>query len=320
MGTNIDTINYIRGFNRFYTNILGLLDQHILNSDYSLTEARILFDLNEVGSCTAHTLSARLNIDKSYMSRIIGRFEKKGLISKTISSEDNRANFIELTEQGSRLIDDLIKTSNCQIEQLLAPLNDKECHDVYLAMETIIKHFTKATTNIEIRPFTNNDIDYIISRQINLYKVEYGFTSEVWKAYIADGVHQLVKQFDSEKDCVYILEANGNVSGCIAITHIEDGTAQLRFFFIEPTLRGLGAGNKLINMAISFCREKKYKRIFLWTFSKLAAARHLYSKNGFQMTDTHENREWGEPVLEERWDLDLQDSEEAYKQIMLTTL
>lgn len=305
MGATIDTIACIREFNRFYTNILGLLDQHILNSDFSLTDARILFELNEIGCCMANALSTKLNVDKSYMSRIIGRFEKKGLISKKISREDNRANFIELTEEGSRVIDNLIETSNCQIGQLLAPLSEEECHEIYKAMETIKKHLAKATTRIEIRPFTNNDVDYIISRQINLYKIEYGFTSEIWKAYITDGVHQLVTQFIPEKDCVYILEANGNVSGCVAITHIGDETAQLRFFFIEPTLRGLGAGNKLINMAIDFCREKKYKRVFLWTFSELAAARHLYGKNGFRMTDTHENREWGKPVLEERWDLDL---------------
>lgn len=158
---------------------------------------------------------------------------------------------------------------------------------------------------VNIRPFTDDDVDYIISRQIELYKIEYGFTSEIWKAYITDGVRQLVNQFTPEKDCVYILEADGNVSGCVAITHITDETAQLRFFFIEPALRGLGEGNKLINTAIGFSREKKYKNLFLWTFSKLEAARHLYSKNGFQITDTHENREWGEPVLEERWDLGL---------------
>lgn len=305
METDKDTVNYIRGFNRFYTNILGLLDQHILNSEFSLTEARILFELNEIGSCMANVLSARLNIDKSYMSRIIAKFEKKGLISKTISSTDNRANFIELTVRGSSIINSLIDTSNCQIQQLLTPLSGKECDEVYNAMEIIKRHFTRATTNIEIRPFNNNDIDYIISRQINLYKVEYGFDTDTWKAYVADGVHQLVNQFDPDKDIIYILEANGNVSGCIAITHVENDTAQLRFFFIESTLRGLGAGNKLMDMVISFCKEKKYKRIILWTFSKLAAARHLYGKYGFQMADTHENTEWGEPILEERWDLDL---------------
>lgn len=170
-------------------------------------------------------------------------------------------------------------------------------------METIKRHSDGAAAKIEVRTFTHNDIDYIISRQINLYKAEYGFDTDTWKAYVSDGVHQLVDRFDPEKDVVYILEADGNVSGCIAITHTEDDMAQLRFFFIEPELRGLGAGNKLMNMVVDFCMDKKYKRVFLWTFSKLEAARHLYDKFGFQITDTHENTEWGEPVLEERWDL-----------------
>lgn len=303
-----DIVNSVRGFNRFYTNILGLLDQHILDSDYSLTEARILFDLHETGTCTANTLSTKLKIDKSYLSRMLKRFEEKGLIAKAVSSEDSRASCIGLTQQGRQVIDDLSSASNRQIEHLFAPLSDGECQSVFSAMKIITQSFTKATTDIVIRLFTHKDIDYMIARQISMYDIEYGFSSEAWKVYIADGVQHLIEQFDPERDCVYILEANGVVSGCIAITDIEGRTAQLRFFFIEPTLRGLGAGNKLINMAISFCKEKQYKRVFLWTFSKLAAARHLYSKNGFQMTDTHENCEWGEPVLEERWDLNLNDS------------
>ncbi len=167
------------------------------------------------------------------------------------------------------------------------------------------------TANIEIRLFTERDVDYIINRQIELYRTEYGFDTDAWKAYVADGVHKLVHQFDPQKDVIYILEANGDVSGCIAVTHTEDQIAQLRFFFVESNLRGLGAGNRLIRMAIDFCKEKKYKRAFLWTFSELAAARHLYSKNGFHVTDTHENCEWGAPVLEERWDLDLQSGQTA---------
>jgi len=163
----------------------------------------------------------------------------------------------------------------------------------------------KASANFEIRAFTNDDVDYIISRQIDLYRIEYGFTSDKWKAYITDGVHELIEQFDSGKDNVFILEANGSVSGCIAVIHKEDEVAHFRFFFVEPEFRGLGAGNKLIEAAINFCREKKYKSIYLWTFSKLAAARHLYSKNGFRITATGENTDWGVPIMEERWDLEL---------------
>jgi GNAT superfamily N-acetyltransferase len=172
-------------------------------------------------------------------------------------------------------------------------------------MKMTKEHTARATLNTAIRPFRLNDMDFVISRQLALYEREYGFTSEIWRAYLTDGVRNFVNQFDSKRDCMYILDNNGVPLGCIAITHVDEATAQLRFFFLEPEIRGLGAGRKLIDQAIDFCEEKKYRRVFLWTFSTLMAARHLYVTKGFQITETHENRDWGEPVLEERWDLNL---------------
>lgn len=138
MDANIALIDHIRKFNRFYTNVLGLLNQHYL-SDFSLTEARILFDLDDLGCCTANILSSRLNIDKSYMSRIIKGFEKRGLVNKSISSDDGRAYTIELTQTGRDTIRKLICESNSQIEKLLGPLNAAECDSIYKAMNTIMK-------------------------------------------------------------------------------------------------------------------------------------------------------------------------------------
>jgi GNAT superfamily N-acetyltransferase len=166
-------------------------------------------------------------------------------------------------------------------------------------------HTAGATSNFLIRPFKLNDMDFVISRQLALYEREYGFTSEIWRAYLTGGVRNFVNQFDSKRDYMFILDNNGVPLGCIAITHVDEATAQLRFFFLEPEIRGLGAGRKLIDQAIDFCKEKKYRRVFLWTFSTLMAARHLYGSKGFQITETHENRDWGEPVLEERWELSL---------------
>lgn len=158
---------------------------------------------------------------------------------------------------------------------------------------------------MKIRPFTSDDVDFVISSQIKLYETEYGFNTEEWKAYITNGVNQLINQFDDNKDCMYILEYGGQPSGCIAITHVGVETAQLRFFFIEATLRGLGAGQKLIDMAINFCKEKQYKHLFLWTFSDLEAAKHLYIKKRFQIKEIRGNKEWGSPIIEERWNLEL---------------
>lgn len=155
---------------------------------------------------------------------------------------------------------------------------------------------------IHIRPFRADDVDFVIDRQLALYKEEYGFDSDVWRAYLKGGVHDLVAKFDQQKDCLYILEYNGERAGSMAVTHEDDETAKLRFFFVASNMRGLGAGRALFGKAVAFCREKGYKRAFLWTFSTLYAARHIYASFGFQITETNENNDWGEPITEERWD------------------
>jgi len=159
--------------------------------------------------------------------------------------------------------------------------------------------------DIVIRPFVLEDVDFVISGQLNLYEVEHGFTSEIWKSYLMNGVNDLLNQFDNEKDCIYILEYNGIPSGCAAITHLDEVSAKFRFFFVDSELRGFGAGHKLLDMAIDFCKEKGYKHIHLWTFSTLKAARHLYKSKGFKITQTHKNNEWETPVLEELWEIEL---------------
>ena len=156
------------------------------------------------------------------------------------------------------------------------------------------------TAGTTIRPFRETDVDFVISRQLALYESEYGFTSGTWKEYLTGGVRSLVNRFDPGLDCLFILEAGGIPAGCIAIAHADRAAAQLRFFFLEPDQRGQGAGRRLFDRAIGFCREKNYSRVFLWTFSTLAAARHLYETGGFRITETRMNTDWGEPVLEER--------------------
>jgi GNAT superfamily N-acetyltransferase len=172
-------------------------------------------------------------------------------------------------------------------------------------METKKQHIAKAALGITIRPFRETDLGFVISGQLALYAAEYRFTSDIWKAYLTGGVTDFIKLFDSGRDCMYIAENDGVPCGCIAITHADDATAQLRFYFLEQELRGKGTGHRLIDLAIGFCKEKKYRRIFLWTFSTLEAARYLYTVSGFRITETQVNNEWGEPVLEERWEREL---------------
>lgn len=301
----IDIVTEIRGFNRFYTNILGLLDQHIIDSGYSLTEARILFEISKTDTCTANQLCSVLDIDRSYMSKIIGKFEKKGLISRRVCSTDNRNMEIHLTEKGLSDFHELNNRANRQIEDLIAKLSTEDSEKLIDSMRTVKKYFTRATKDIKIRPYQEQDITYVIDRQLSLYESERQFTTEIWKKYLTQGVFTLVEKFDPEKDCMFILECDGNASGCIAITHTQDNAAQLRYFFLEPELRGLGAGTGLLNAALDFCRQKKYPHVFLWTVSAQESARVLYKNAGFRITETSENEDWDVPVLEEKWELDL---------------
>lgn len=301
----IDSITEIRGFNRFYTNILGLLDQHILDSGYSLTEARVIFEISKTECCTANQLCSTLDMDRSYMSRIIRKFEKEGLILRHAGSHDGRNMEIHLTEKGNKIFRELDHRSNEQIREIISKLDSAECETLLHAMRTVKKYFTLATKHIAIRPFQEKDVEYVIDRQLSLYESERQFTTEIWKKYLTEGVLKLVEGFDADKDCMLILECDGNAAGCIAITHVQNHVAQLRYFFLEPEMRGLGVGTTLLNKALDFCREKNYSHVFLWTVSAQESARELYQKAGFEITETSQNNSWGSPVLEEKWDLAL---------------
>ena len=302
---SIDIVTEIRGFNRFYTNILGLLDQQIIDSGYSLTEARILFEISKTDICTANQLCSILDIERSHMSKIINKFEKKDLIKRRKCGKDNRNIEIQLTEKGMTVFHDLNNRANKQIEDLLEKLNVEDCEKLLNGIRTVKRYFTKATKNIKIRPYEERDISYVIDRQLSLYESERQFTTEIWKKYLTQGVISLIENFNPDKDCMLILECDGNASGCIAITHTEESVAQLRYFFLEPELRGLGAGKNLLDTALNFCREKKYSHVFLWTVSAQESARKLYKNAGFNITETSKNESWGSLVLEEKWDLDL---------------
>lgn len=304
MSNNLETIRHVRAFNRFYTNILGLLNQHILESCYSLTEARVMFELRSRQQCTANVLAAQLGIDRSYLSRIMKKLECSGIITKVQSPEDNRVNFITLTEKGQEIINGLIQKSDRQIADLLEPLSPAQHSKLIEAMQAIKEILAVSILPATIRNFTPKDIDYVISRHCSLYEKEYGLTEDFQK-YVELGVSHFTKPYDESRECLLIAESQGKPVGSIAIVKIDDITAQLRYFLLEPEMRSKGLGDKLVSLAVTFCREKGYKNVYLETISVLKTARHLYQKHGFTLTCTYENVSWGNPVIEERWDLSL---------------
>jgi DNA-binding MarR family transcriptional regulator/GNAT superfamily N-acetyltransferase len=302
MDTQSTAINKIRSFNRFYTNVLGLLDQYILDSGYSLTEVRVLLEISKVKSCTANSLVNQLVIDRSYMSRIIKRLEKDELITKLQSERDNRVNLLTLTEKGKQTISALNQKSDEQIKSLFQRLGPDEIIKVLDSMAIIKSKITQSIRPITIRNFTENDIDYVISSHRTLYEQEYGLSS-VFGDYVEKGVRHFIHNYNSERECMLIPEINGRPVGSIVIVKADEETAQLRYFLLEPETRGRGLGLRLVDKALEFCRDKGYKRVFLETICFLETARHIYASKGFRITQTHKNPSWGKDVLEERWDI-----------------
>lgn len=170
------------------------------------------------------------------------------------------------------------------------------------AMKLIESTLSSGTDNVNIRSFGTNDIETIIKRHMELYAQEYGFDS-TFESYVGDAVHKFIESYNKDTENIWVAELNGSTAGFIATVKVDDTTAQLRWFLIEPQARGRGLGKKLMQTVVDFCREKGYKQILLWTISNLETARHLYKLFGFTLTQTNEHDIWGKHLVEERWDL-----------------
>lgn len=294
----------IRDFNRFYTNTLGLVNKHILDSPYSLTEARILFEIGNTSNCTASMLAEKLNIDRGYMSRILKKFEAKNLIYRENSCKDGRTYYLHLTPEGNNTFSYLNHQSNTQIQNIISHLSTNEKQKLLESVRCIKNLLTPSTNPFRIRSFLPQDLGTIVEKHYELYKTEFGFDL-TFKDYVGNAVDQFAKSHDKNKENIWVVEMGERVVGSIAIVKVDDKTAQLRWFLIDPDLRGKGLGNKLMATAVDFCRLKGYTCIFLWTVSILQAARHLYQQYGFSLTATEEHDVWGKHLIEERWDLRL---------------
>ncbi len=300
-----DQIADVQGFNKVYLYLCKRIDSAILDAGYSLTEKDVLLEISKTERCTANILTQQLHIDRSYMSRMIAKFEKKGLIEKSLSKTDSRVRYIRLTELGRREFNRLSDIQSAQIRNIFQKLSDEDQQTVLDAMVMIRNKLSDANDVITIRPFTQSDIEYVISRHKTLYYAE-RHLSDVFSAYVDRIVYEFVDKFNADTDCLNILECNGVPAGSIAVARVDDATAQLRFFMLEPEMRKRGYGNRLIDLALDFCREKGYKKVFLLTITAQVVARHVYETHGFYKVWSRDKYEWGEGVIEERWDLDLQ--------------
>lgn len=299
-----DQIADIQGFNKVYQNLLKQINSAILETGYTLTEKDVLLEISKTERCTANILIQQLNIDRSYMSRLLAKFEKRGLIEKTQSLTDSRIRYVRLTESGQKEFNRLSDIQSNHIGAIFNKLSETDQQTVWQAMVMIRNKLSDANDVITIRSFTQSDIEYVISRHKTLYYAE-RHLSGTFSAYVDEIVYRFVEKYNAQTDVLKILECNGVPAGSIAIAKADDSTAQLRFFMLEPEMRQRGYGNRLIDMALNFCRTKGYKKVFLLTITAQVIARHVYETHGFHKVSSNDKSEWGEGVVEECWELDL---------------
>ncbi|UWY30289.1 bifunctional helix-turn-helix transcriptional regulator/GNAT family N-acetyltransferase [Flavobacterium sp. TR2] len=303
------TTSKIRSFNRFYTAHLDILSQHYLDSEYSLTEIRILYEISESKTITAQKITEILNLDKGYLSRILKRFLKENLILKIASAEDKRAFDIKLTDSGNQLLSILNAKSENKIEGKIEKLNSSEKEILVDSMNTVRNLLTEnkivredITYRHEITP---GDVGYIIHLHGAIYGKEYHFSTDFEK-YVIKTFYDFLEKYSPENDRIWMAEYNNKIVGCVAIVHQPNEEAQLRWFLLDPAFRGLGIGKRLLTDAVEFCKAKKFKNVFLLTTNLQDKALQMYKMMGFELTKSEEVQEWGKTFYEERYDLKLE--------------
>jgi DNA-binding MarR family transcriptional regulator/GNAT superfamily N-acetyltransferase len=296
-------INRIRAFNRFYTQKVGLITNRFLKSDYSLIQARLLFELSRRPQCYASDLSRKFSLSPDTLSKLISAFEVRGLISRTPSPTDARKQMLDLTPEGQAAYAALKEQSNQMIKEMIQGLEPEQTHALVRAMDTIqgiLAPNLSGQALVSLRAHRPGDIGFVIHRHGVLYAREYGFNHE-FDAYVAKGMAGFVEHF-SEKDHLWIAETRGEFAGSVAVVRQDDTTAQLRWLMVEPKERGKGIGGQLIREAVRFARDKGFETLMLWTIDLLLPARRLYAAAGFTLAETKTSRVWGKNLTEERWE------------------
>lgn len=300
-------IDTIRQFNRYYTNVLGLLDRHILESELSLSEARILHEIYKTDECTSKMLIDMLCIDSGYLSRILGRLEKYGFINKAKSASDGRSYLLSLTNAGLNKMIDLNSHSDKQIEGLLSCLSEEETSVLANSMLKIRNTLScqkpkleDVTIRYDLQP---GDAGCVIAMHGQIYRAEYNYCT-AFEGYVAQSFCDFLLNYDPARDRLWVAEYLGMAVGCIGIVS-RGSRAQLRWFLLRPQYRGIGLGKKLMNMALDFCRDCGYDSVFLDTTSDLPLAISMYTKAGFIKTSEKENNIWRKGVTELEFEMKL---------------
>jgi DNA-binding MarR family transcriptional regulator/GNAT superfamily N-acetyltransferase len=302
MTATADRVTQIRGFNRFYTNVIGVLRGSLLQTPYSLTEARVLLELAQRGDLEVVDLRREFDIDAGYLSRILSRLARDGLIVRERSTTDGRRQVIRLTDAGRATFRTLDERSAHEVEGLLAPLSEEEQRRMVGAMDAIREVLSAGPRPAAylLRPLAPGDLGWIVQRHGALYSKEYGWDA-TFEALVARIMADYVDQHDPRRENAWIAEVDGVPVGCVLCVRRDDETAQLRVLLVEPYARGLGIGARLVDECLRFARRAGYHQIVLWTYDTLTSARRIYEAAGFHLTEATEEHGYGHDLTGQLW-------------------
>ena len=299
-------VEAVRRFNRFYTTQIGVLRESY-SSPYSLTEVRVLYELAHRGVASAKDVGRELGLDAGYLSRILGKFQRKRLITRTGSQSDRRQQMVSLTEKGRALFAEMNSRTNAEIGGLLREIAVTERERLVHAMETVesvLHPPTQEQESFVLRPHRPGDMGWIVYRHGVLYSQEYGW-DERFEALVAEIVGKFIPNFDPKRERCWIAERQGEIVGSVFLVRKTKTVAKLRLLYVEPKARGLGIGVRLVDECIRFAREAGYKKITLWTQSNLYAARGIYRKAGFRRVASKPQKLFGFDLVSETWEMAL---------------
>lgn len=301
---NDQAVATVRRFNRFYTRQIGVLNEGLLRSSYSLTECRILYELADRPDLTATELVRDLALDAGYLSRLIKKLRDQGLIDGKASPSDGRQTLLFLTTAGEEAFAVLNRDSAQETQQSLATLSESDQGRLLLAMEEIRTLLDKERNQapIILRRHQVGDMGWIVHRQATLYAQEYQWNGE-FESMIAEICGKFIAHYQPDKERCWIAERAGTILGSAFVVHQSDDIAKLRMVYVEPAARGTGLGRRMVEECIEFARAKGYRTLTLWTNGNLIAARKLYESLGFTLIKAEQHRSFGHDLIGENWDL-----------------
>jgi DNA-binding MarR family transcriptional regulator/GNAT superfamily N-acetyltransferase len=302
-----DVVADVRRFNRYWTQVLGLLDEGLLATEHPLPEARVLYELAQRPVAERAELRAALGIDDSFLSRLLARLQRKGLLTNETSPHDRRRRRIVLTAAGRRAAGDLDARSVAQIEELVAPLDDRRRRRLTGAMVEI-EHLTRAPAPAVVlrHELAAGDLGWVVQRNGEVYADEFGWDAD-YEALVAQIVADFHRERRPDGERAWIAEVGGQRAGCVFCKRRDDDTAQLRLLLVEPWARGLGLGRRLVDECLAFAAASGYGSIMLWTNDVLVAARRIYVAAGFELVEEEPHHSFGHDLVGQIWRRDLAD-------------